>query len=108
VKKLKTLFMITIIFMVGLSLYLSVCNTESIRELKESRKSDQDKIAFLERQVQDIQENYVSFEALQPVLTDFENYQLEQDNIRNNLNDWNGLWEEFFGYEQAQYMLRGR
>jgi hypothetical protein len=76
--------------------------------LQNKLEASENRIAFLEKQIQDIQDNYVSFEALQPVLTDFENYQLEVDEIRNNVNDFNGLWKQLFDYEQKQYNLRGR
>jgi hypothetical protein len=97
------IILFTIVFSLVLSFSLSAENKKLINRIEATEA----RIAFLERQVQDIQESYVSFEALQPVLTDFENYQLELDRIRNNLNDFNGLWKQLFGYEQKQY-LRGR
>jgi peptidoglycan hydrolase CwlO-like protein len=98
------IILLTIVFSLILSFSLSAENKKLINRIE----ATEERITLLEREVQDIQDNYVSFEALQPVLTDFEDYQLEVDRIRNNLNDFNGLWKQLFGYEQQQYNLRGR
>jgi predicted RNA-binding protein with EMAP domain len=65
------------------------------------------KIKSIESQIQNIQNNYVSYDDIQPVLDDFTEYQEEVDEIRNNLNDFNQLWNQLFDYEQEQYMMRG-
>lgn len=51
-----------------------------------------DKISSIQTEVQNIQKNYISIEALQPVLDDLAAYQDETDRMRNNLNDFNKLW----------------
>lgn len=108
--KKSTIYLLIAIFIIYLChffvILLPVINSE--RQLIINVNDIQDRVAYVEKQVQDIQDNYVSFEALQPVLTDIEDYQMEVDRIRNNLNDFNNLWAQMFGYEQEQYVMRGR
>lgn len=108
-KKLINILAVTILTMAILSyIFVLIPAIKSERELLKKVDDIESRVTFLEKQVQDLQVNSVSFEALQPVLTDFEEYQLEVDEIRNNVNDFNSLWRQLFGYEQKQYNLRGR
>jgi hypothetical protein len=104
-------------FITALILIIILIASQSISQIQHIKRDNGLAIAInslnenqvvIQREIQDIQDNYVSFDTLQSVLTDFENYQLEVDNIRNNVNDFNGLWKQLFGYEQKQYNLRGR
>jgi regulator of replication initiation timing len=77
------------------------------RELFKKVDCMEERIASIESQIQNIQNNYISYDDLQPVLTLFDDYQLEVDEIRNNLNDFNGLWQQMFDYKAPKYKLRG-
>ena len=104
-------------FITALVIVFILVASQSISQVQHIKKCNELAIAInslnenqvvIQREVHDLQVNSVSFEALQPVLTDFEEYQLEVDEIRNNVNDFNSLWRQLFGYEQKQYNLRGR
>lgn len=51
---------------------------------------------------------YVTYEAIQPLIDDIDEYQAEMHRMGDNLNDFNALWNALFDYEQEQYIRRGK
>ena len=109
-KKNNILLEIAIILLIILVIWLRIDysgldyrQTELIKTVN-SLKAD---IVDIKKQLQTIQDNYVSYDDLQPTIDLFDDYQLEVDCIRNNLNDYNGLFENMFGYKVKKYQMRG-
>ena len=62
----------------------------------------------MQQEIQTIQDSYVSYDDIHPLMEMFDEYQLEVDQIRNNVNDFNGLFNQLFDYEQKQYVMWGK
>lgn len=108
-KKLINLLMIVLlIFWVYVCFVVLFPVIQTGKDLIKKVDALESSVAFIESQLQDIQDNYISHDDIQPMTDLFDDYQLEVDSIRNNINDWNSLWNQLFGYEQKQYMMRGR
>lgn len=104
-KKFEFIIALLLTLAIVLSSFQSRDRDNKIKDALETINENQ---ATLQREIQTIQDNYVSYDDIQPVIEMFDEYQLEVDQIRGNINDWNGMWKQFFDYEQEQYMMRGR
>jgi peptidoglycan hydrolase CwlO-like protein len=104
-KKLILIAALIIIFVLSLRSY-EHAKTDKI--LFKSLDGIDIRVTSLEEQLQDIQDNYITVDAVEPIVNDIAEYQLEVDEIRNNINDFNELWRQLFDYEQKQYIMRGK
>lgn len=51
---------------------------------------------------------YVTYEAIQPLIDNIDEYMNEMERMGRNLDDFNALWNALFDYEQEQYVRRGK
>lgn len=105
---MKALQYTTALLITLLIILTGIRSQERDRKINSNIATLSSRITSIESQLQTIQDNYISYDDLQPVLDEFVEYQEEVDEIRNNLNDFNGLWDQLFNYEQEQYVMRGR
>lgn len=92
----------TLIIALIISTYILVikgfnCTIEKIEALEVE-------LTGIKVEVEEIQKDYVRIDDLQPALDDLAVYSEEMEYMKANLNDFNGLWNQLFGYEQKKYI----
>jgi len=100
-------------FIIALSLTMVVILTYDINVFRVEHKindlSDQiTNMSEIIKQLQDNSTEYVTRDALQPVLEDVNILSAEVDSYRQDIRFWNEHVRELFGDENARYFREGR
>jgi hypothetical protein len=92
---MMSLLLLVIGFSIGVFDNLKAKNKETYIQISELKES----ISSIKSQLQDIQDNYVSYDDLQPVLDEL--YDLDQRLIpvEDDVKYYREIWREYFGME---------